>query len=262
MPPARSLRFVLGAIAAIIATVDWNKISAALFDLDGVLTPTATVHEHAWTRMFDGFLERTGGPGFEPFTQADYLAFVDGKPRYEGVASFLESRDITLPAGEPGDEPSDLSITGLGNQKNDMFRAVLDTDGVDPYADALALLDFLAGLPVRLAVVSSSANAVPVLKAAGLAGRFEFVMDGLVARERGIAGKPQPDTFLAAAAELDADAASSVVFEDAVSGVQAGAAGGFVEVVGVDRTGSAKELQAAGATVVATDLVQLIHPQG
>jgi beta-phosphoglucomutase family hydrolase len=238
--------------------IDWTHVTAALFDLDGVLTPTAKVHEAAWARMFNGFLERREGPGFEPFTEEDYLRYVDGKPRYEGVQSFLESRGIDLPHGDPGDPPGDGSVCALGNAKNDMFNAVLESEGVEPYADGVALLDALESLPVRLAVVSSSANAVAVLEAAGLKSRFEFIMDGRVARERAIAGKPQPDTFLAAAGELGASAATSVVFEDAVSGVAAGRAGAFAVVVGVDRTGSEKELLEAGADIVVSDLASLI----
>ena len=238
--------------------LDWNGIEAVLFDLDGVLTPTAKVHEAAWARMFNGFLERREGPGFEPFTEQDYLQYVDGKPRYEGVRSFLDSRGIDLPQGQPDAEPGDGSVTALGNAKNEMFNAVLESDGVDPYADGIALLDALKDMSVRLAVVSSSANAVAVLEAAGLKSRFEFIMDGRVARERRLAGKPAPDTFLAAAAELGAGPASSVVLEDAVSGVAAGRAGEFAIVVGVDRTGSERELRAAGADVVTSDLSTLV----
>ncbi len=234
--------------------IDWTQMRAALFDLDGVLTPTAKVHEAAWARMFNGFLERRDGPGYRPFIEQDYLTYVDGKPRYEGVRSFLESRGIDLPYGDPDAAPGDESVTALGNAKNDMFNAVLESDGVEPYPDGVALLDALAATTVRLAVVSSSANAVAVLEAAGLKDRFEFVMDGRVARERQLPGKPQPDTFLAAAEELDADAGTSVVLEDAVSGVAAGRNGSFAVVVGVDRTGSEDQLRDAGADIVVSDL--------
>ncbi len=237
---------------------DWTDVKAALFDLDGVLTPTAKVHEAAWARMFNGFLERRDGSGFEPFVEEDYLRFVDGKPRFEGVRSFLESRGIDLPEGDRDAEPGDGSVSALGNAKNEIFNAVLSAGGVEPYEDAVALLDHLATTPVRLAVVSSSANAVPVLAASGLLDRFEFVMDGLVARDRALAGKPEPDTFIAAAAELEADVADAVVFEDAVSGVQAGRAGRFHTVVGVDRTDSGPALAEAGADIVVSDLASLI----
>ncbi|HEY5652303.1 MAG TPA: HAD-IA family hydrolase [Acidimicrobiia bacterium] len=238
--------------------IDWTDIKAALFDLDGVLTPTAKVHEAAWARMFNGFLERRDGGGYDPFTEDDYLRYVDGKPRFEGVRSFLESRGIVLPEGDRDADPGADSISALGNAKNDMFNAVLSSDGVEPYEDAVALLDHLAATPVRLAVVSSSANAVAVLTASGLLNRFEFVMDGVVARERALAGKPEPDTFVAAAAELDSEVVEAVVFEDAVSGVQAGRSGGFHTVVGVDRTGSGPALAAAGADIVVSDLAALI----
>lgn len=234
--------------------IDWSQMRAALFDLDGVLTPTAKVHEAAWAGMFNGFLERRFGSDFEPFAEDDYLRYVDGKPRYEGVESFLESRGIELPHGDPNDDPGDSTVCALGNAKNDMFNEVLESDGVEPYPDGVDLLDALAGTSVRLAVVSSSANAIAVLEAAGLKERFEFVMDGRVARQRTLAGKPRPDTFLAAAAELDADADTSVVFEDAVSGVQAGRAGSFAVVVGVDRTGSEAQLREAGADIIVADL--------
>jgi HAD superfamily hydrolase (TIGR01509 family) len=233
---------------------DWTPFDAALFDLDGVLTPTATVHEAAWKRAFDGFLADAVGPGFEPFEQADYLAHVDGKPRYDGVRSFLRSRSIVIPEGEPTDPPGHATVCALGNLKNDMFNRVLDEDGVAPYPDAVTLLDAIAARP--LGVVSSSANAVSVLAAAGILGRFGFVMDGLVARRRGLPGKPAPDTFLVAAAEIGADPARTVVFEDATSGVEAGVAGGFALVVGVDRTGSAESLRAAGAHMVLSALTE------
>lgn len=238
--------------------IDWTLMRAALFDLDGVLTPTAKVHEAAWAKMFDGFLERRDGSSFAPFTEDDYLRYVDGKPRYKGVRSFLESRGIDLAEGDPSDAPGDRTVCALGNAKNNMFNAVLEAEGVDPYEDGVRLLDALAAMPVRLAVVSSSANAVAVLEASGLIDRFEFIMDGRVARDRGLAGKPEPDTFLAAAEELDAAADRSVVFEDAVSGVEAGRRGGFAVVVGVDRTDSGPELRAAGADIVVTDLSELV----
>jgi beta-phosphoglucomutase family hydrolase len=235
-------------------TIDWSAIDAVLFDLDGVLTPTAKVHEAAWKRSFDDFLADHVGPGFDPFDESDYLAHVDGKPRYDGVRTFLTARGIVLPEGSPSDPAGHHTVCALGNLKNDMFNRVLADEGVEPYADAMVLLDALAGTP--LGVVSSSANAVPVLTAAGILGRFRFVMDGVVARERNLPGKPAPDTFLVAAAEIGADPARTVVFEDAVSGVAAGVAGGFAVVVGVDRTGSADSLIAAGAHIICTDLTE------
>lgn len=233
--------------------IDWNDIEVALFDLDGVITPTALVHQAAWKQMFDAFLGRWDGDDFEPFTEEDYLRFVDGKPREAGIRSFLDSRSIDL-----ADADAEDSVAGLAEIKNQAFNDVLTRDGVEPYPDAVELLNHLAPKSTRLAVVSSSANAVNVLRRAGLRARFEFVMDGHVARQRGLAGKPEPDTFLAAAAELGSSPGSSIVFEDAVSGVQAGRAGGFAVVYGVDRTGSGEALSTAGADVVVTDLRVLI----
>lgn len=238
--------------------IDWNDIKGALFDLDGVLTPTAKVHESAWKRTFDGVLSRRDGDGFQSFTEQDYLEFVDGKPRYEGVRSFLESRDVALPYGSPTDTAGDTSICAVGNTKNAMFNDVLTAEGVEPYPDAVILLDYLATTDIKLGVVSSSANAVPVLRASGLIDRFQFVMDGLVARDRALPGKPDPATFVSASNEIGVPVSHVIVFEDAVSGVQAGAGGGFHTVVGVDRTGSSQALMDAGATVVVDDLSTVI----
>ncbi|HMM94651.1 HAD-IA family hydrolase [Phycicoccus sp.] len=245
-------------------TVAWERYDAVLLDLDGVLTPTARVHMAAWAEMFGEFLrglDRTR-PGFEdadtaPYTDADYFAHVDGKPRYEGVADLLASRGIVLPPGSPDDPSSAETMCGLGNRKNAAFTTVLARDGVDPYPGSVALLDRLVALGTRLAVVSSSANAPAVLAAAGLADRFVTVVDGRVAADLGLAGKPAPDTFLHAAAECGTTPARAVVVEDAVSGVRAGAAGGFGLVVGVDRGAGAGPLAAAGADLVVADLGEL-----
>jgi len=236
--------------------VEWNDYDAALFDLDGVITPTAEVHRQAWARMFTDFL--ADRPDVAPYTEDDYFAHVDGKPRYEGVASFLASRGIELPHGDPGDDPTRETVCGLGNRKNDYFRDVLDSDGVEPYPGSVALLDHLARRGVRLALVSSSRNAMPVVEAAGLADRFEVVVDGVVAARDGIAGKPEPDTYVAAAERLGVPTAKAVVLEDAVSGVQAGAAGGFGLVIGVDRGAGADVLREHGADLVVSDLAELI----
>lgn len=236
--------------------MDWSGYDAALFDLDGVVTPTAEVHMRAWDVMFNGFLgDHEGQP---PYTEADYFSYVDGKPRYDGVASFLESRGITLPHGDPADPPDRETVCGLGNRKNDAFRQVLRDEGVQPYAGSVRLLDALRERGVPMAIVSSSRNAPEVLAAAGVASYFPVVMDGRVASERGLAGKPAPDTFLAAAADLGADPAASVVLEDALSGVAAGRAGSFGLVVGVDRGVGAAALTDAGADVVVDDLEGLL----
>ena len=236
---------------------------AALFDLDGVLTPTAEVHMRAWGRMFNEFLAaRAGsaaaGEDLSPYTDADYFAHVDGKPRYDGVRDFLASRGITLPLGDPSDSPEAPTVCGLGNRKNVTFAAVLATEGVTPYPGSVQFLDYLAALGTAVAVVSSSANADAVLMAAGLRGRFEVLVDGLLARREGLPGKPAPDTYTYAAAALGVPVARAVVFEDAVSGVAAGHTGGFGLVVGVDRGVGVPALTAAGADLVVADLAELL----
>ena len=236
----------------------WPDYEAALFDLDGVITPTAEVHMRAWSEMFNAFLEDYTDGTAAPYTSAAYFAYVDGKPRYDGVRSFLTSRDIALPEGEPDDSPDAVTVCGLGNRKNEAFNEVLERDGVKAYPGSVRLLDHLAELDLGLAVVSSSANATTVLSAAGLAERFAAVVDGRVARDAQLAGKPSPETFIHAATLLGAEPARTVVLEDALSGVQAGAAGGFGAVVGVDRGAGADKLTANGATVVVSDLAELI----
>jgi beta-phosphoglucomutase family hydrolase len=235
--------------------VRWDQYDAVLFDLDGVLTPTADVHQRAWTTMFDEFLVPRGLP---PFSDADYLAFVDGKPRFDGVRSFLASRGIVLPEGDPDEAPGEGSVAALGNRKNALFQSVLRDEGIAPYAGSLRLLDHLAGLGTKVAVVSSSRNAREVLAASGLTERFPVVADGVVAAEEGIAGKPAPDLFLAAAKRLGVDPAVTVVVEDAVSGVAAGRAGDFGLVVGVDRGAGHDALRAQGADIVVDDLAELL----
>ncbi|GAA1141131.1 HAD family hydrolase [Ornithinicoccus hortensis] len=236
--------------------MQWDDYDAALFDLDGVLTPTAEVHMRAWSRMFTDFLADRGGQ--EPYTDEDYFAHVDGKPRYEGVATFLASRGIELPHGDPSDSPDELTVCGLGNRKNALFNEVLHTEGIEPYAGSVLLLDHLAECGVQVAVVSSSRNAGDVLRTAGLADRFTVVVDGLVATEHGLPGKPAPDTFTYAAGQLGVPTSLCVVLEDALSGVRAGAAGDFGLVVGVDRGAGSRALREAGAELVVADLAELI----
>ncbi|GAB2539341.1 HAD family hydrolase [Brachybacterium huguangmaarense] len=228
-----------------------------LFDLDGVVTPTAEIHMRAWERMFTEVLRERGIDA--PYTDADYFAHIDGKPRYDGVRSFLASRGIELPEGDPGDAPDAETVAGLGNRKNDMMLAMVREQGVEPYPGTVAYLDHLdAAVPgARLAIVSSSRNAEAVLAGAGLRDRFELVVDGNVAAQEGLPGKPAPDTYLHAARLLGADAAGAVVYEDAVSGVAAGAAGAFGAVVGVDRGAGREALSGSGATVVVSDLGEL-----
>lgn len=240
--------------------VSWDRYAAVLFDLDGVITPTAEVHMRAWGEMFSAFLASYDGEASDrsAYTDADYFAHVDGKPRYDGVRDFLASRGISLPEGTPEDPADAETVCGLGNRKNDAFNAVLERDGVAAYPGSVALLDHLRDLGTPLAVVSSSANAPSVLEAAGLADRFTTVVDGRVAAAEGLPGKPAPDTFVRAAEVLGTDAAGSVVIEDAVSGVRAGAAGAFALVVGVDRGAGTDTLSEAGAHVVVGDLADLV----
>jgi beta-phosphoglucomutase family hydrolase len=234
-----------------VTTVNWTDHDAVLLDLDGVITPTAEVHMRAWADMFNAFLGSYDGAATDrsPYTEADYFAHVDGKPRYDGVRDFLTSRGIELP---------EERVRELGDRKNDAFNAVLARDGVEAYPGSVALLDHLRELGMPLGVVSSSANAPAVLEAAGLADRFGTVVSGAVATELGLPGKPEPDTFVHAARELGADVARSVVFEDAVSGVRAGAAGGFALVIGVDRGAGVETLTGAGADLVVADLAELL----
>jgi len=242
--------------------VTWTDHDSVLFDLDGVLTPTAEVHMRAWAEMFNAFLSSWQDPAADTsaYTDDDYFANVDGKPRYDGVRDLLTARGIDLPEGDPSDAPTLDTVCGLGNRKNDAFNAVLERDGVSPFPGSVALLDHLRDLGMPLAVVSSSANAPAVLEAAGLAGRFVTVVDGRVATELGLPGKPAPDTFVHAATACGATPSRSVVVEDAVSGVRAGAAGEFGLVIGVDRGAGAQTLTDAGAHLVVADLGELVDP--
>ena len=236
--------------------MDWTRFDAALFDLDGVLTPTAEVHMRAWSEMFNAFLDERGDS--EPYTDEDYFAHVDGRPRYEGVRTFLESRGIELPEGDPEDGPDEQTVSGLGNRKNDAFNAVLARDGVTAYEGSVALIDALERAGTKMAVVSSSKNAAAVLEAAGIADRFPVLVSGAEATELGLAVKPSPETFLHAAAELGVARERCVVLEDATSGVRAGRDDDFGLVVGVDRGAGPAALTEAGADLVVQDLAELL----
>ncbi|MFD9123730.1 HAD family hydrolase [Kitasatospora sp. NPDC059571] len=243
-----------------------DTIRAFLFDLDGVLTQTATVHAAAWKDMFDTFLraeaDRTGTP-FVPFDPvADYDEYVDGRPRDDGTRGFLASRGITLPEGTEQDPPGARTVHGLSTAKNETVLRMIREDGVQPYAGSVAYLHRLRDLGLPRAVVSSSANCHDVLRAAGIDGLFDVVVDGVVAHREHLAGKPAPDTYLAAARELGTAPEHAAVFEDALAGVASGRAGGFGTVVGVDRTGQADELRAHGADLVVRDLAELIPGEG
>ena len=240
-----------------------DGIVACLFDLDGVLTQTAKVHAAAWKEMFDAFLRKrssqTGEP-FQPFEIAtDYVTHVDGKLRQDGVRSFLASRGIVLPEGAPGDPQTTRSVHGLGTRKNVLVHAILGRDGVEVYQGSVRFVEVARDAGLRTAVVSASRNCQAVLTAAGIEHLFDVRVDGVVAAERGLPGKPAPDTFLAAAAELGVEPAHSAVFEDAVAGVAAGRAGSFGWVVGVDRVGQAEALRVSGADIVVSDLSELLE---
>jgi beta-phosphoglucomutase family hydrolase len=242
-----------------VTAFDWARYAAVLFDLDGVLTSTAAIHAAAWKETFDEALPRLSDIPQAPFDiGSDYRDHVDGRPRYDGVASFLSSRGIELPWGDRSDPPGFDTICSIGNLKNERLTAVLARGEVEAFPGSLALLDHLARLGLRQAVVSASANAAAVLSAAGLLHRFEVRVDGVVAREMGLAGKPAPDTFLEAARRLGTEPADTVVVEDAVAGVQAGVAGEFGAVIGVDRHGNRAALVEAGADMIVADLGELV----
>lgn len=231
---------------------DLTTYDGVLFDLDGVLTPTAEVHMHAWQTMFtELFAAWEISP---PYTEQDYFEYLDGKKRYDGVASLLRSRDVEVPWGDPSD-PSDAdTVCGIGNRKNDVFSRVLRAEGIAPYPGSLALVDRLLAAGVPIAVVSSSKNAEEVLQVAGLRDRFAIVMDGVVAERENLPSKPAPDVFAEGARMLGVDPARSAAIEDAHSGVQSAAAAGFALVVGVDRGVGADTLLASGAHLVVDDL--------
>lgn len=235
---------------------------ACLFDLDGVLTDTASVHTKAWTRMFDDYLrgrsQRTGEL-FTPFDPVeDYRTYIDGKRRDDGVRSFLASRTITLPDGDPADSPGAETILGLGNLKNEMFQKTLHTEGVTVFEGSRSYLEAVRDAGLAVAVVSSSSNTKEVLELTGLDRFVDARVDGVTLRAENIAGKPAPDSFLRAAQLLDVPTDAAAVFEDALAGVEAGHAGKFAIVVGVDRIGQADALRDHGADIVVTDLADLL----
>ena len=234
---------------------------ACLFDLDGVLTQTASLHAAAWKEMFDAFLRdraaRTGEP-FVEFDASDYERYVDGRPRYDGVRTFLASRGIALAEGAPSDPPGAETIAGLGNRKNDLVLDLIERRGAETFGGSVRYVRAAREAGLRCAVVSSSANARAVLASAGIAELFDATIDGVVAQRERLPGKPAPDTFLAGARAVGATAADSAVFEDALAGVEAGRAGAFAFVVGVDRAGQADALRRHGADVVVSDLAELL----
>jgi beta-phosphoglucomutase family hydrolase len=238
-----------------------DHVRGCLFDLDGVLTKTALVHDAAWKEMFDNFLrrraERIGQP-FVPFDPvSDYDEYVDGKPRAEGARSFLASRGIELPEGDPADPPEAETISGLGNRKNEIVLRRIRANGVQVYEGSVRYVRAVRAAGLRRAVVTSSANCAEVLGAAGISDLFDAGIDGNVAERKHLRGKPAPDTFLAGARALGLKPEQAAVFEDALAGVAAGRAGGFGLVVGVDRVGQAAELAEHGADIVVADLAEL-----
>ncbi|MGV9824197.1 HAD family hydrolase [Gordonia sp. NPDC003429] len=229
-----------------------DAISVALFDLDGVLTSTAVLHRDAWKAAFDDFLREHVGDDFEPFTEQDYLDYVDGRPRDDGVRTFLHARGI--------DDVSDATAAAIGEGKNEMFLASLDAGHVSPYPGSVRYLEAAQQAGLRIAVVTSSKNGAAVLDAADLSKFVEIRVDGLDIAERGLRGKPAPDSYLLGAQLMGVEPAAAAVFEDAISGVQAGAAGEFGFVVGIDRVGGnqAAAMKEAGADIVVTDLDELL----
>lgn len=237
------------------------NFDAVVFDMDGVITRTAAVHSQAWKQMFDEYLRSRAqrfGEKFREFThEHDYLAFVDGRPRYKGVEAFLKSRGINLPSGTPEDEPGKETVCGLGNRKNEVFNHVVETEGVGLYDSSIELIRELLAHGVKVGLATSSKNSALVLGKAGITQLFETTVDGIVSARLGLKGKPEPDIFTTASDNLGAAYARAVVVEDAVSGVQAGAKGNFGLVIGVARENNAAELRRNGADVVVTDLAEI-----
>lgn len=235
------------------------NFDAVIFDMDGVITRTAQVHARAWKRMFDEFLGRREprwGEVLHEFTPDDYLAYVDGRPRYQGVQAFLKSRGIEIPFGDADDDARAETVCGLGNRKNDLFNRVLVDEGVEVYASTIALIHELRERGMKVGVATSSKNCATVLEKAGIEELFDARMDGVIAAAIGLRGKPEADIFTVTCEWLGAAPGRAVVVEDAVSGVQAGARGGFGMVIGVARETNGAELQRHGADVVVTDLAE------
>jgi beta-phosphoglucomutase family hydrolase len=239
-----------------------DQFDAVLFDLDGVLTDTARIHAACWKEMFDDFLRQGAAGNNEPFRPfdiaSDYKLYVDGKARFDGVRSFLESRSVHLPYGEPDSPPNNETICGLGNRKDEMVKEAIGSEGVEAYEGSVAFVRRLRRQGIKTAVVSASSNCEAVLTSAGIADLFDARIDGEVAARLKLAGKPAPDTFLKAAEELGVAPNRAVVVEDAISGVQAGRDGGFGLVIGVDRKGDAESLWENGADIVVVDVGEML----
>lgn len=236
-----------------------GTISACLFDLDGVLTSTAALHRQAWKETFDEFLRARHGADFAPFTERDYAQYVDGLPRLDGVRGFLASRGIELAEGTEDDDVDTVTVHGVGNRKNERVLKIIAEQGVSAFPGSVRYLDAVAAAGLAMGVVTSSANAEQVLDVAGLSRYLQARVDGLVIKRDHLRGKPAPDSFLAAADALGVAPSNAAVFEDALAGVEAGKAGGFGYVVGVNRAGQAAELRAHGADIVVNDLAELLQ---
>jgi HAD superfamily hydrolase (TIGR01509 family) len=236
-----------------------REFDAAIFDMDGVVTRTAAVHSRAWKQMFDDYLRlrsARGGEAFREFTPGDYLAHVDGRPRYQGVATFLESRGIDLPPGTPDDSPGAETACGLGNCKNELFNAIIAREGAGLYESTVALIGELHASAIKVGLATSSRNSALILQKSGVAHLFGSVVDGIVSEQLGLQGKPAPDIFQAASARLGVEPDRAIVIEDAVTGVEAGASGGFALVIGLAREHNHAELRAHGADLVLADLAE------
>jgi alpha,alpha-trehalase len=241
--------------------VDLSRFKAAILDMDGVVTSSRQAHAAAWKRMFDEYLRkhaREHGGEFKPFDDGvDYNRYVDGKPRYDGARSFLESRGISLPYGSPDDQPGKETVCGLGNLKNRYFQEYLEKNGMEPFHSTVDFVHKMQDRKMSVAVISSSRNAKKVLEAAGVRDLFQAIVDGEYMSERNLEGKPEPDIFLEAAKNLNVSPDRAIVIEDAISGVKAGKAGGFGLVIGIDRSGNNPELKDHGADIVVSDLSEL-----
>ena len=242
--------------------IDLNRYQAVILDMDGVITRSARAHAASWKRMFDEYLQqraRREGNEYKPFDdKEDYYRYVDGKPRYEGAQSFLESRGISLAYGSPDDPPDRETVCGLGNRKNRYFLEYLSSHGVESYQSTVSFVKEMKQKRKRVAVISSSENAKAVLKAAGVLGLFHVIVDGVDSARLNLKGKPEPDIFLEAARRLKVSPGSAIVIEDAQSGVEAGKAGGFALVIGIDRSGQNTGLKSHGADIVVSDLSEIV----
>ena len=235
-----------------------STYTAAILDMDGVVTQTALLHAEAWKEMFDAFLQARFGENYRPLIiEKDYRQYIDGIPRFDGVANFLKSRDIKIPEGEYGDEPHMETIYGLGNRKNEIFRALVAAKGAYVYEDALEMLEKWKKANIKLAIISSSRNCKYIIGSAGLTDLFDARVDGEIMAEEKLPGKPEPDIFLTACENLGVEPSAAIILEDSIAGIKAGKSGNFAQVIGVARHGDEKELKEAGADLIVEKLTEL-----